>query len=55
MKNKRKNIDIAKELKKIKKSLEKLQGKIKKYYYKPIKTKDAFNNNYIENFIISNN
>ena len=38
----------AKELKKIKKCLEKLQEELKKCYYKPIKTKGAFNNTYIE-------
>ena len=38
----------AKELKKIKKSSEWFQGKIKIDYYKPIRTKDAFNNNYVE-------
>ena len=38
----------AKELKGIKKHFEKLKEKIKINYYKPIRTKDAFNNNYIE-------
>ena len=38
----------AKELKKIKKSFEWFQEEIRKNYYKPIKTKNAFNNNYIE-------
>ena len=38
----------AKELKKIKKSSEWFREEIRKNYYKPIKTKNAFNNNYIE-------
>ena len=38
----------AKELKKIKNFLEGFQEEIQKNYYKPIRTKDAFNDNYIE-------
>ena len=38
----------AKELKKIKKSFEWFREKIKINYYKPIRTKGPFNNNYIE-------
>ena len=38
----------TKESKKIKKSFEWFWEKIKINYYKPIKTKGAFNNNYIE-------
>ena len=38
----------TKELKKIKKSFEWFREKIEINYYKPIKTKGAFNNNYIE-------
>ena len=45
---KRKNNRLNKELKKIKFFLEGLREEIKKNYYKPVKTKGAFNNNYVE-------
>ena len=38
----------AEELKTLKNSLEELREEIKRNYYKPIRTKDAFNDNYIE-------
>ena len=46
--NKKEKKQHAKELKKIKKYFERFREKIKINYHKPIKTKGAFNNNYIE-------
>ena len=46
--NEREKKQHAKEFKKIKIFLEGLKKYFEKVYYKPIKTKGAFNNNYIE-------